>query len=287
MSSVDHHYHQNVFASCGEDLSLWNHSRSSPVQTFKWGHDTLNHIKFNITETSILAACGVDRSIALFDLRMGEPLTKIFLQMRSNALCWNPMEAFNFTVANEDHNCYTFDMRKMDRASNILKDHVSAVLDLDYSPTGEEIVTGAYDRSIRIYSSRSGHSRDIYHTKRMQKVFCVKVSMDSKYVLSGSDDGDIRIWRAEASSRSGYKTSREVESLRYSQALKAKYANIPEIKRISRHRHIPKPILSSQREKRIMLESRKRKEENRRKHSAPGSVPYENRRADAVIKREK
>jgi len=29
--------------------------------------------------------------------------------------------------ANEDHNCYTFDMRKLDRALNVLKDHVSAV----------------------------------------------------------------------------------------------------------------------------------------------------------------
>ncbi|CAG8771167.1 5080_t:CDS:2, partial [Racocetra fulgida] len=57
-------------------------------------------------------------------------------------------------------------------------------LDLDYSPTGEEIVTGAYDRTLRLFHSRKGHSRDIYHTKRMQRIFCVKFSMDSKYVLS-------------------------------------------------------------------------------------------------------
>ncbi len=47
--------------------------------------------------------------------------------MKSNAIAWNPMEAFNFTVANEDHNCYTFDMRKLDIALNVHKDHVSAV----------------------------------------------------------------------------------------------------------------------------------------------------------------
>jgi len=63
------------------------------------------------------------------------------------------MEAFNFTTviisfllfiylrgfiikqskkkkANEDHNCYTFDMRKMDTALRVHKDHVSAVYDL-------------------------------------------------------------------------------------------------------------------------------------------------------------
>lgn len=37
------------------------------------------------------------------------------------------MEAFNFAVANEDHNIYIFDMRKMDKALNILKDHVVSV----------------------------------------------------------------------------------------------------------------------------------------------------------------
>ena len=42
-------------------------------------------------------------------------------------------------------------------------------MDVDYSPTGQEIVTGAYDRSIRIYRASDGHSRDIYHTKRMQR----------------------------------------------------------------------------------------------------------------------
>ncbi len=47
--------------------------------------------------------------------------------MKSNAIAWNPMEAFNFTVANEDHNCYTFDMRNLDIALNVHKDHVSAV----------------------------------------------------------------------------------------------------------------------------------------------------------------
>lgn len=79
------------------------------------------------------------------------------------------MEAFNFAAASEDHNVYIYDMRKMTRALNVLKDHVSAVMDVDFSPTGEELVTGSYDRSIRIFKTREGHARDIYHTKRMQR----------------------------------------------------------------------------------------------------------------------
>lgn len=37
------------------------------------------------------------------------------------------MEAFNFTVANEDHNLYTFDMRNLDIALQVHTDHVGAV----------------------------------------------------------------------------------------------------------------------------------------------------------------
>ncbi|MEW5298463.1 MAG: hypothetical protein WDW36_001584 [Sanguina aurantia] len=65
---------------------------------------------------------------------------------------------------------------------------VSAVMDVDYSPTGREFVAGAYDRSIRIFAYNGGHSREVYTTKRMQRVFCVRFSGDASYVFPGSDD---------------------------------------------------------------------------------------------------
>lgn len=64
-------------------------------------------------------------------------------------------------MANEDHNCYIFDVRKFDRALNVLKGHVAAVMDVEFSPTGEELATASYDRSIRIFARDEGHSRDM------------------------------------------------------------------------------------------------------------------------------
>ena len=89
------------------------------------------------------------------------------------------MEAFNIACASEDHNIYIFDMRKMDRAQNILKDHVAAVMDVKFSPTGEELVSASYDRTIRLWKRDKGHSRDIYHTKRMQRWYeCLYLPMN-------------------------------------------------------------------------------------------------------------
>ena len=56
----------------------------------------------------------MDRGIVLYDLRGNTPLQKTILNNKSNALCWNPQEPINFTVGNDDGNCYTFDMRKLD-----------------------------------------------------------------------------------------------------------------------------------------------------------------------------
>jgi WD repeat and SOF domain-containing protein 1 len=40
-------------------------------------------------------------------------------------------------------------------------------MDLDYSPTGKEFVTGSYDKTIRIFPIDSGRSRETYHGKRL------------------------------------------------------------------------------------------------------------------------
>ncbi len=49
------------------------------------------------------------------------------------------------------HSSYLFDMRRLKKPLNIFKDHVSAVIDMDFSPTGRELVTGSYDKTIRIF----------------------------------------------------------------------------------------------------------------------------------------
>jgi WD repeat and SOF domain-containing protein 1 len=119
---------------------------------------------------------------------------------------------------------------------------VSAVIDVDYSPTGREFVAGSYDRSVRIFPFNGGHSREVYHTKRMQRVFSVRFSGDGSYVFSGSDDMNVRVWKAEASAQLGVTLPREKHKQAYQKALVERYKHLPEIKKVVRHRNVPKPI---------------------------------------------
>lgn len=172
-TGISCHRTHPTFAASSSVISIYdlNRSNSTPIETIAWptSTDTITTVAFNQTETSILASAASDRSIVLYDLRTSSPIARSVLRLASNAISWNPMEAINFAVANEDHNIYLFDMRNLNRALNVLRDHVHAVMDVEFSPTGEELISGSYDRSVRIWNRSQGHSRDVYHTKRMQR----------------------------------------------------------------------------------------------------------------------
>lgn len=116
------------FATCGEVCQLWEETRNEPLRTFKWGVDTVHYIAFNPIETYLIGlflyyfiyfnfvifnyfilmyilagACAADRSITFYDTREAGPVRRIVLALRTNQISWNPMEAFNYTVANEDY----------------------------------------------------------------------------------------------------------------------------------------------------------------------------------------
>lgn len=174
----------------------------------------------------------------------------------------------------------------MNRALNVLKDHVAAVMSCEFSPTGEEIVTASYDKTIRLWDRARGHSRDMYHTKRMQRVFSAKWTPDSKYILTGSDDGNIRLWRSQASRREGIKSARQRTAEEYNKALTARYAHMPEIRRIERHRHVPKVIKKAGEIKSEELKAIKRREENERKHTRKQHEKRKSEREKMILAKE-
>lgn len=194
-NGIDHQHNSEWFATVSSQLQIWDVNRSHPLNSIRWGHETQLTVKWNAAEKHVLASSSADKTITLYDSRLKSALRKVTLPGKSNALCWNPREPFNFTCANEDHNLYTFDMRKVDRALGIHKDFVSSVMSVDYNPTGKEFVAGSYDHTVRIFKASEGNSREVFHTRRMNRVFSVLFSQDSKYVISGSDDSNIRIWK--------------------------------------------------------------------------------------------
>lgn len=285
-TGIDHHWQENIFATSGAQVDIWSHERSRPTATFSWGADTVQSVRFNPAEPDILVTTGSDRAVTLYDLRSGKPIRKLIMQTRTNSVAWNPMEAFNFTAASEDCNLYSFDMRQLKQATCVHQDFVSAVMDVDYSPTGREFVAGSYDRSVRVFPHTGGHSRDVYHTKRMQRVFAVRFSGDGSYVFSGSDDMNVRIWKADASQQLGTLLPRERQKAAYDRALIERHKHLPEIGRIARHRHLPTSIYKASKQRRQIIDNDAKKERRRIAHSAPGSRVVKPARKRKIIAEE-
>merc|ERR1712194_210620 len=223
---------------------MGDYSRSAPVSSFEWGCERVICSKFNPAESCLIGSTAVDRSIGLYDLRANTPIRKVILKMRSNALSWNPIQPLYFTVANEDCNLYTFDMRMLSKAVGRHWDHVMPVLDLAFSPSGNEFVSASYDQTVRIFSIEGARSRDVYHTKRMSRVLCCHFTPDGRFILSGSEDTNVRVWKRKADEKLGVHTDRENRAAAYREALKEKFAKLPDIARIKRHIHVPKMVKS-------------------------------------------
>lgn len=88
---IDHSYNDDLFATAGTVVQVWNYERSAPIQSFaSWEVDTITKLRFNPTEHNLIAAVSQDRSINFYDLRGKTALQKVYLKNKSSALCWNP-----------------------------------------------------------------------------------------------------------------------------------------------------------------------------------------------------
>ena len=59
---------------------------------------------------------------------------------------------------------------------------------------------------------------------------------------------------------------------------------MPEVRRIAKHKHLPKNIKKTGEKMQIQRDSERRKEDNRRKHSKPGAEGKKKLRDAAVLK---
>eukprot|EP00727_Mastigamoeba_balamuthi_P007954 m51a1_g378 hypothetical protein (837) ;mRNA; r:649120-652836 len=284
-TGIDHAWHRDAFATSGGNVvEMWEESRSEPVHAWEWGSDTVHTVKFNPAEVNILASAGGDRGVTLYDIRAATPVHKVTLAMKSNAIAWNPREPFIFTVANDDTKLYTFDMRLLEKARAVHEDHISAVMDVDWCPTGRELVSGSFDRTVRIFQFDHEHSREVYHTKRMQRVFAVRYSLDAQYILSGSDDANVRIWKTEANKPIRVLSKREEDHLGYGKKLSQRFSAVPELRRIQRYRHVPKAIKNMRARLHIVRQAQLRRVENVRRHRKQDSVQLVGARQRPIVK---
>ena len=66
------------------------------------------------------------------------------------------------------------------------------------------------------------------------RVFSTLYTLDSKFVMSGSDDGNLRLWKSRASDKLGILSTRELAKRQYRDTLREKWGNVGEVSKLER-----------------------------------------------------
>jgi hypothetical protein len=72
------------------------------------------------------------------------------------------------------------------------------------------------------------------YRRSFRRVTSTIFSADARFVMSGSDDGNVRIWKAKASEKLGVVTARERAAMEYRQSLKDRWRIDSEVDRVAR-----------------------------------------------------
>jgi hypothetical protein len=96
---------------------------------------------------------------------------------------------------------------------------LDSVWSVAYSPDGQHIISGSYDRTIRIWDAETGAPVGDPLEGHTDWVQSVASSPDGRHIISGSDDSTIRTWDAEAHTAAGKplgEHTHSVQSIAYS-----------------------------------------------------------------------
>ena len=144
-------------------------------------------------------------------------------------------------------------------------------------------MTGSFDKTMRVFESEGSKSTQVYHTKRMQKVSSVCWTIEGGYLLSGSEETNIRIWKSDPSRKIGPVNKREERVINYRKKLVDKFKFARRVRELKKT-HVPKYIVTEQRKRQIMSESRHRKMINIEANNNPDYVDQKKEKEKNLIK---
>jgi WD repeat and SOF domain-containing protein 1 len=273
---ISYHSHNQQFVTAGQNLEFWDLNRTRPIHSFTWEDEAVNVCAYSRNEPHMVLCLMRDRAVCLYDSRAQQAVQKMYLVNRCNAVIWNPMQPTDFAVCSDDTNVYIVDSRHLKKAKTTLVGHTSTVMSVDYSPTGKELVSGSFDQTVRLWSltDLTNERRDTYCGKRMAHVWSVLWTADNNFILSGSADCNLRIWKAYSNKPLKKLEAREATALDYNDSLKERYKHLPLVRKVLSRRPLPKSVKGVHSKRLSISKSRKRKETNAILHGEkPSGLP--------------
>lgn len=256
VNNVNSHKNE-IIISTSNGVKVFDLERKT--QKYSIGNSFCNYAEANTVLDNLLAF-SENNTLNLVDTRANEIFSRVKVGIRSNEIKFN-IDGKYMASGNEDSFLYLHDLRYLNNPFCVFKHHFNAINCIDF---GKKLVSGSADTTVRIFDVQERKCLDVYHTRRMFRVNGIKLSKNEEFVISGSDDGNLRLWKTNASRKIGIISDNQNRALAYNDALKDKFKYVKEIHRISNQRFLPKPLKSELKVRKEQIQAQKRREERKK-----------------------
>lgn len=230
----------SFLAATVDGIEVFDQERIKAVASYQ-AERQIKKIIYN--ETHRLAYGVEGTRIVGYDLRSHDKAFVIRETTEVHAVSINPDQETRLVSAQNSGEVKVHNIFYLSSPERVYRGHASPVLDVAYSQNGKHIVTGSLDCTVRTFNSDLTHTQEsIYHNKRMLAVNAVSCTNDNNYILSGSVDGNLRVWKLNPNYSLKLLSRKEEESRLLGNLLKAKYQDITQVASIKRHKIMPRKL---------------------------------------------
>lgn len=268
----------SFFAATVSGIEVYSPERIQPIATYSSSRQNKRAYAHQVYEWLVM---GVEGNTVLgYDTRSGECAYRITAESEINALSIHPSRHRQVVVALNSGDLKQYNLDALAKGKGgyvteherIFRGHVGPVLDVQHAASGHKIISGSTDKTIRIFHNHREHTQDnVYHNRRMQAVTALCCTDDGNYIVSGSTDTNLRVWKVDPNRSLKAMTQREKDSRAAGNLLKEKYSAVQQISNIRRHKILPRVLKQSMRNRYAHVKAEQRKAQNLQQHSTPKS----------------
>ncbi|ETI20015.1 hypothetical protein G647_09030 [Cladophialophora carrionii CBS 160.54] len=163
--SIGNWEHIIATAATNGRIALYDLNAPSAKTEWAWLHEhtgQINKLDIDPHAGYLLLSASQDKSVRLWDLRAPKPdksRTRFEVRSAVRDVRWSPVEPFDFAVCADGGFVQKWDARAPMLPKLSINAHEKACYSLDYHPDGRHVISGGFDKYIRVWDFESDKKR--------------------------------------------------------------------------------------------------------------------------------